>query len=368
MRTRPWADGIACEWAWLVLSRCLNAVGASGTRRAGGVSPLSSRRAGGVSPLSAIRGSGRAGGVSPLSAIRGSGRAGGVSPLSAERGHSKTGAAPRSPRAERPPAIRHDAACGRDQNRNPKEALNPKSQTQNRRIGKLRESAQRRDFGRLSSSARSTASAISNVGFSRGIGHGWLESARSLCFPQRDNRARNPSFRLKNSQDSFGMAAVFELGKEPDAGRNLLVHNYLRWDDELASGGRQPPVFTAGQGADAPRSPGTADHRQGADAPRSPETDDHRQGADAPRSPGVIPRSRPLIADSRRAGGVSPLSQTHPLVPRRRPLIADRGLTPPARQGSSHVGAPCLRRPPLAHRRRATVENIMTEICAWRSG
>ena len=34
---------------------------------------------------------------------------------------------------------------------------------------------------------------------------------------------------------------------------------------------------------------------------------------------------------TRRAGGVSPLSQTYPLVLRGRPPIADRGLTPPAR-------------------------------------
>ena len=61
-------------------------------------------------------------------------------------------------------------------------------------------------------------------GFSRGLGHRWLKSARSLCCPQRDKRARNPSFLLKNSQDFFGMAAVFELGIEPGAERNLLVH------------------------------------------------------------------------------------------------------------------------------------------------
>jgi hypothetical protein len=36
-------------------------------------------------------------------------------------------------------------------------------------------------------------------------------------------------------------------------------------------------------------------------------------------------------ADDAASGGVSPLSQTYPLVLRGRPSIADRGLTPPAR-------------------------------------
>ena len=38
-------------------------------------------------------------------------------------------------------------------------------------------------------------------------------AARSLCFPQRDKRRRNPSFLLKNSQDYFGMATVLSSAK-----------------------------------------------------------------------------------------------------------------------------------------------------------
>ena len=117
-------------------------------------------------------------------------------------------------------------------------------------------------------------------------------AARSLCCPQRDKSARNPSFLLKNSQDFFGMATVFELGKEPGAGVTFL----------------------------------------------SMSTSDETSSASAP------------VPEPRRAGGVSPLSQTHPLVPRARPPITDRGLTPPAGTEPTSANPDCRKglTPPLA--------------------
>jgi hypothetical protein len=69
------------------------------------------------------------------------------------------------------------------------------------------------------------------LGFSRHralmVDEGAFASAR--C-PQRDKRARNPSFLLKNSKGSFGMATVFELGMEPGAGVSPVAVNGCKRD------------------------------------------------------------------------------------------------------------------------------------------
>jgi len=59
-----------------------------------------------------------------------------------------------------------------------------------------------RDIGRHSTGP--TASAFTGLqGLSRGLGHRRLDSARSLRCSQRDKRARNPSFLLKDSTGHF---------------------------------------------------------------------------------------------------------------------------------------------------------------------
>ena len=61
-------------------------------------------------------------------------------------------------------------------------------------------------------------------GFSRGLGHRWLRSsAFTLLSSTRQTRAK-PLIPLEEFSRFFGMATVFELGIEPGAGRNLLVH------------------------------------------------------------------------------------------------------------------------------------------------
>ena len=74
------------------------------------------------------------------------------------------------------------------------------------------------------------------------------DSAFTLLSSTRQT-ARNPSFLLKNSQDSFGTATVFELGIEPGAGVIFLSMT----TSGGASGGHQPavPDTAASRGASA---------------------------------------------------------------------------------------------------------------------
>jgi hypothetical protein len=59
-------------------------------------------------------------------------------------------------------------------------------------------------------------------GVSRVFGHRRLESARSLCCPQRDKHARNPSFLFRIFLRIFGSVLILELGIETDVSVNLL--------------------------------------------------------------------------------------------------------------------------------------------------
>ncbi len=115
-------------------------------------------------------------------------------------------------------------------------------------------------------------------GFSQGLGHRWLESARSLCCPQRDKRARNPSFLLKNSQD------------------------FSEWPRFLSSASSQVRGVTF-------LSMSTSDETM---------TSLRRVG----RAGGVSPLS------SRPDRGLTPPARTGPTSANPEPPIADRGLTP----------------------------------------
>ena len=170
----------------------------------------------------------------------------------------------------------------------PLSAEHPKFQTQNRRIGKLKNLRGARR--RLSSSAQSTASAFSDLGvFSRPRTPMARVSAFTLLSSTRQTRAK-PLIPLEEFSRFFGMATVFELGKEPGAGVTFLSMSTS--DETMTSlrrvgraGGVSPLSSRPDRGLTPPARPEPTITDRGLTPPARHGTADHRQGADAPRSP-----------------------------------------------------------------------------------